>query len=74
VTVPGDEGGESLQMSYSAATGIYEGRISFSAATLGMGRVHALGAVGNQVLQIQSAYRLQQVVNSRRYIARCISS
>jgi hypothetical protein len=65
VTAPGSEVGYPSTLSYSPVTGTYEGSISFSATERGMGRIRAIGTVGNSVVRLQSTYRLQQVVNQQ---------
>jgi hypothetical protein len=64
VTAPGSEIGNAPALSYSPTTGAYEGRISFSATTLGQGHIRTVGSVGNSLVRLQSTYRLQRVANS----------
>jgi hypothetical protein len=63
VTAPGSETGYAPTLSYSPTSGAYEGRISFSADQLGLGRIRAVGSVGNSLARLQSTYRLQRIVN-----------
>jgi hypothetical protein len=65
VTEPGSEIGHAPLLSYSPSTGAYEGQISFSATERGMGRIRAVGAVGDSLVRLQSTYRLQRVHNDR---------
>lgn len=65
VTEPGSQASTPIALSYSSATGTYEGQLSFSAARRGQGRVKAFGAVGERLVRLQSAYRLQRVVNNQ---------
>jgi len=65
VTEPGGGIGHTPTLAYSSTTGIYQGEISFSTTERGMGRIRAMGAVGNSLVRLQSTYRLQRVVNDR---------
>jgi len=67
VTEPGNEVGHAPTLSYSPSTGTYEGQISFSATERGMGRIRAMGAVGDSLVRLQSTYRLQRVVNKQSH-------
>lgn len=67
VTEPGSEAGYAPTLGYSPGTDTYEGQISFSATERGMGRIQAVGAVGNSLVRLQSTYRLQRVLDSQSY-------
>jgi hypothetical protein len=63
ITVPGSAAGQALTMHYSPTRGTWEGQISFSTTARGTGWVQVAGAVGAQVVRLQTSYRLQQVRN-----------
>ena len=63
ITEPGSEVGQAPTLSYSPVSGAYESQISFSATERGLGRIRALGAVGNSLVRLQSTYRLQRATN-----------
>jgi ligand-binding sensor domain-containing protein len=67
VTQPGSEVGYAPSLSYSPTTDTYEGQISFSANERGMGRIRAMGAVGDSLVRLQSTYRLQRVLNDQSH-------
>lgn len=65
VTEPGSDVSHTPRLTYSPATGTYEGEFSFSASERGWGQIRAVGAVGNDLVRLQSTYHLQQVVNDQ---------
>ena len=65
VTEPGSETGHAPILSYSPGTDTYEGQVSFSVTERGMGRIRAVGAVGNSLMRLQSTYRLQHAFNDQ---------
>jgi hypothetical protein len=67
VTEPGSDVSHVLALSYSSDTGVYEGKISFSATERGMGRVQVFGEIGGGLVHLQSTYRLQQVTHDRSH-------
>jgi hypothetical protein len=67
VTEPGSEAGYAPTLSYSPSTDTYEGQVSFSATERGMGRIRAVGAVGDHLVRLQSTYRLQRVLNNQSH-------
>jgi hypothetical protein len=62
LTAPGSEVAQSPQLSYSATTGSYTGRISVSASAHGTGRVQVVGSVGGGLVHLQTTYRVQEVI------------
>ncbi len=65
ITEPGSETGQAPSMSYNSTTNSYEGRVTFSATERGMGRIQAFGVGGNNLVRLQTTYRLQHVTNDQ---------
>ena len=65
VTEPGNKAGYAPTLSYSPGSDMYEGEINFSATERGMGHIRAMGAVGGNLVRLQSTYRLQRVINNQ---------
>jgi hypothetical protein len=63
VTAPGSDTSQSPELSYSPVQAAYEGRVSFSAAARGTGRLRADRRVGPNRPVMQTSYRLQLVSN-----------
>jgi photosystem II stability/assembly factor-like uncharacterized protein len=63
VTAPGSDTSQSPELSYSPVQAAYEGRVSFSAAARGTGRLRADRRAGPDRPVMQTSYRLQLVDN-----------
>jgi hypothetical protein len=56
LTAPGSEVAQAPQLSYSATTGSYSGRVSVSASARGTGRVQVVGSVGGGLVSLFALY------------------
>ncbi len=65
LTEPGSTVGHSLTMSYSSTTGVYEGRLSFSAVQQGLGQVRVVATPNDNLIRMYTTYHLQQIHNDR---------
>jgi hypothetical protein len=63
ITEPDSEEGKAPPLIYDPTIDAYKGKISFSATKRGLGRIQAFGEVDNNVVRLQSTYRLQYVDN-----------
>ena len=67
ITEPGGETGYVPTLAYSPATGIYSGAVSLEATARGMGRIRAVGSVGERLVWLQATYRLHRVTGDRSW-------
>jgi hypothetical protein len=65
ITEPSSQAGYAPPLTYQPTSGTYEGQISFTAGKRGTGHVRAVGEVGESLVRLQAAYRLQRTNNSQ---------